>query len=104
MNLRKIEKEYEKIQEQYNINNKVVLLADRMPFFTKNTVINKIIELGGTPVSKASGNVDIVVYMKTNSSLYERSMIFKKGYESSKHMLFVQGDDFLKNYIFLTVE
>jgi NAD-dependent DNA ligase len=102
MNLRQLELQEQKRKEEqlklYDIKGKTILLTGRIPKFTRTIVEKKIAKLGGYLTDEPSRHVDIVVFTRTNTSKYQRSMEIERNSFSSI-MRFVMGEDFVKNYL-----
>ena len=96
-NLRQLEKKQKKIEASYNISGKYILLTGRIPLYTRTTIEKAIINLGGYVVSKVTIDVDILVFTRTNTSKYEKAKDYNRG--SSKKILFVSGEEFVKNFL-----
>jgi len=100
MNLRSIERKINIREKTYNISGKSILLTGRIPKYTRTTIEQKIIQLGGFIYSQRY-DADIVVYTKTDSTKYIRA---KNASIYKKSMLFISGEEFIKKYLKFEVD
>lgn len=97
MNLRGLQKRKSKLESQYDITGKYILLTGRIPKYTRTTIEKKIVELGGILQAKANYNTNIVVFTKTDTTKYRAASHINGSSQGA--MLFINGTVFATDFL-----